>query len=141
MLRGYAGLAQVDRYHAYNILADPARAAGPVILQTCMTHWRCKFQHLPDSRFRNEALARIGKLYAIEKGTLSRAVDRNVSVDYNHGDGSYRRSSDTEPTAGGGEVSSTLKSIHLYVRKRIGEDVALWGIAGYGTGTLTLADQ
>ena len=64
-----------------------------------------------------------------------------AALAYNHGDGSYRHSSDTEPTAGGGDVSSTLTSIHPYVRKRIGEDVALWGIAGYGTGTLTLADQ
>ncbi len=64
-----------------------------------------------------------------------------AALAYNHGDGSYRHSSDMEPTAGGGKVSSTLTSIHPYVRKRIGEDVALWGIAGYGTGTLTLADR
>ena len=61
-----------------------------------------------------------------------------AALAFNHGDGSYRHSSDTEPTAGGGEVSSTLTSIHPYVRKRIGEDIALWGIVGYGTGTLTL---
>ena len=56
MLRDFAGLAQVDRYAAYNILADPARPAGPVTLQICMTHWRRKFHYLPESRFRNEAL-------------------------------------------------------------------------------------
>ena len=80
MLRGFAGLAQVDRYPAYNILADPARPAGPVFLQFCMTHWRRKFHHLPDSHFRNEAIARIGKLFAIEKGILFKHPDERLRV-------------------------------------------------------------
>ena len=59
-----------------------------------------------------------------------------AALAHNQGEGSYAHSD-----ANKGEVSSTLTSIHPYVRKRIGEDIALWGIAGYGTGTLTLADQ
>ena len=60
-----------------------------------------------------------------------------AALAHHRGDGSYAQHSHTNK----GEVSSTLTSIHPYVRKRIGEDIALWGIAGYGTGTLTLADQ
>ena len=59
-----------------------------------------------------------------------------AALAHNRGDGSY-----THTSANRGEVSSTLTSVHPYVRKRIGDDVMLWGIAGYGTGTLTLADQ
>ncbi len=80
MLRDFAGLAQVDRYAAYNILADPARPAGPVFLQFCMTHWRRKFHYLTESRFRNEALARIGKLFAIEKPILFKHPDERLRV-------------------------------------------------------------
>ena len=59
-----------------------------------------------------------------------------AALAHNRGDGSY-----TDTSANGGEVSSTLTSVHPYVRKRVGDDVMLWGILGYGTGTLTLADQ
>ena len=59
-----------------------------------------------------------------------------AALAHNRGDGSY-----THTSANGGEVSSTLTSVHPYVRKRVGDDVMLWGILGYGTGTLTLADQ
>ena len=59
-----------------------------------------------------------------------------AALAHNRGDGSY-----TDTNANRGEISSTLTSVHPYVRKRVGDDVMLWGILGYGTGTLTLPDQ
>ena len=46
-----------------------------------------------------------------------------AALAHNRGDGSY-----THTSANRGEVSSTLTSVHPYVRKRIGDDVMLWGI-------------
>ena len=45
-----------------------------------MTHWRRKFHYLTESRFRNEALARIGKLFAIEKPILFKPPDERLRV-------------------------------------------------------------
>lgn len=59
-----------------------------------------------------------------------------AALAHNRGDGSY-----THTSANRAEISSTLTSVHPYVRKRLGDDVMLWGILGYGTGTLTLADR
>lgn len=67
MLKTFSGLAQVDKYAAYNVLTDPVRPGGPVTLQFCHTHWRRQIHQLPGSRFRSAALLLFGKLFAIEK--------------------------------------------------------------------------
>ena len=64
-----------------------------------------------------------------------------VALAHNRGDGSHRHAGDAQTSIGGGEVGTTLTSIHPYVRRRIGDDLGVWGIAGYGTGTLTLDDR
>ena len=61
-----------------------------------------------------------------------------AAVAHSRGDGTYRHSSDVETSRGAGKVRSTLTSIHPYARVRTDDDVSLWAIAGYGTGTLTL---
>ena len=56
-----------------------------------------------------------------------------AALAHNRAGGSYRRSGDA-----GREVGTTLTSIHPYARRRVGDNLSVWGIAGYGTGTLTL---
>ena len=78
MLRDFSGLAQTDRYPAYNVLTDPARPGGAVRLQFCMAHWRRKFHHLPASRFRDAALQRIATLFAIEAPLQGKPPDQRL---------------------------------------------------------------
>ena len=48
------------------------------------------------------------------------------------GDGGYRSES------GHGAVSSTLTGLYPWMRQALGERISLWGVAGYGEGTLTV---
>ena len=48
------------------------------------------------------------------------------------GDGGYRSES------GRGTVSSTLTGLYPWVRQALGERISVWGVAGYGEGTLTV---
>jgi transposase len=66
LLKGFSGVLQVDGYAAYNELT---RAGGAVTLAFCWSHLRRKFYEIyagGNSPIATEALARIGKLYAIE---------------------------------------------------------------------------
>ena len=45
-LAGFSGVLQVDAYAAYNALADPARAGGPVTLAYCWSHVRRRFYEI-----------------------------------------------------------------------------------------------
>lgn len=45
-LAGFSGLLQIDGYGAYNRLADPNRAGGPVTLAACWAHLRRQFYEL-----------------------------------------------------------------------------------------------
>ena len=59
-----------------------------------------------------------------------------LAVAYSLGDGSY--------TMGGidaAELESTLTSFHPYVAYTLNERVKLWGMAGYGSGSLKLTQQ
>jgi transposase len=66
LLQGFSGVLQVDGYAAYNELT---RAGGAVTLAFCWSHLRRKFYEIyaqGKAPIATEALARIGKLYAIE---------------------------------------------------------------------------
>ena len=52
---------------------------------------------------------------------------------YSEGDGAY-----TEIDAGRGDVAGTLTSVHPYVAYALSERVKVWGLLGYGEGTLRL---
>lgn len=80
MLKTFSGLAQVDKYAAYNVLTDPVRPGGPVILQFCHTHWRRKAHQLPGSRFREAALLLFGNLFAIEKPIYGAPPEERLRV-------------------------------------------------------------
>ena len=77
-MRDFSGLAQTDRYPAYNVLTDPARPGEAVKLQFCMAHWRRKFHQLPASRFRDPALRRIGTLFALEAPIQGKPPDQRL---------------------------------------------------------------
>jgi hypothetical protein len=69
-LERFSGVVQVDAYAGYNILEKPDRPAGPIKLAFCWTHLRRRFYEFHKSTgspIANEAMERIGRLYAIEK--------------------------------------------------------------------------
>ena len=55
-----------------------------------------------------------------------------LMISHSRGEGGYRSPS------GGGEVSSTLTALFPYGRYAFTERVSVWGMAGYGEGTLAL---
>jgi transposase len=68
-LAGFSGVLQVDAYGAYNALADPTRAGGPVTLAYCWSHVRRRFYEIAqggNAPIAEQALARIAALYRIE---------------------------------------------------------------------------
>ena len=55
-----------------------------------------------------------------------------VILGHSIGDGGYHSES------GRGTVSSTLTGLYPWMRQTLGERISLWGVAGYGAGTLTV---
>ena len=56
-----------------------------------------------------------------------------IALAYSQGEGSF-----TQAEAPSGDLTSTLTSVHPYVGYAVGERVKLWGMVGYGTGSLEL---
>ena len=63
------------------------------------------------------------------------ALVAGLMVSHARGAGDYRS------PAGDGEVESTLTALFPYARIEASERLALWGMAGYGAGTLTLTPE
>ena len=59
-----------------------------------------------------------------------------MAMAYSMGDGLY-----THPKVAGGEVSSTLASLHPFARFEINERASVWGVLGYGSGELSLTPE
>ena len=57
-----------------------------------------------------------------------------VALAYSEGDGSF-----TQTEAPSGDITSTLTSVHPYVGYVLNDRVKLWGMVGYGSGSLELA--
>jgi hypothetical protein len=82
----FKGVLQVDGYAAYRSLADPRRGDAAVTLADCGSHCRRKFYDIAeagDAPIAEEALRRIGRLYAVEsdiRGTdpAARLAQRQV---------------------------------------------------------------
>ena len=72
--------------------------------------------------------AMLGADFTRELGTVG------LMLALSRGEGSYRGQ-------GEGTVESTLTGVYPYGRYEVNERVALWGVAGYGTGTLTLTPK
>ena len=58
-----------------------------------------------------------------------------LMVGHSRGEGGY------DATSGAGTVSSTLTGLYPWMRRDLGERLELWGVAGYGEGTLTLTPE
>ena len=56
-----------------------------------------------------------------------------VALAYSAGDGSF-----TQTEAPSGDITSTLTSVHPYVGYALSDRVKLWGMVGYGSGSLEL---
>ena len=63
------------------------------------------------------------------------ALLAGVVVSHSRGEGGYRSD------AGRGTIDSTLTALYPYGRYALSERLTVWGMAGYGEGTLTQADQ
>ena len=63
---------------------------------------------------------------------LRDAWTAGLLVSHSRGEGSYRG------VDAGGTVSSTLTGLYPYGRYMVNERLSVWGVAGYGEGTLTL---
>jgi len=59
-----------------------------------------------------------------------------AAVSYSVGEGAYGHE-----TAAGGDVTSSLASLHPYASYRFNERFSLWGVLGYGVGELTLQSE
>ena len=55
-----------------------------------------------------------------------------LMLSHSRGEGGYRSPD------GSGEVESTLTALFPYARYALSERVSVWGMAGYGEGTLTV---
>ena len=68
------------------------------------------------------------------RGSGAGGLTAGLLMAHSRGTGGYRG-------AGEGEVESTLSGVYPYGRFAVNERVSVWGIAGYGSGTLTLTPQ
>ena len=59
-----------------------------------------------------------------------------VALAHSEGEGAY-----THPEARGGEMTSTLTSLHPFARYEFNERTSVWGVVGYGVGGLTLTPE
>ena len=58
-----------------------------------------------------------------------------LALAHSRGDGAYRSSS------GAGEVEGTLTGLYPWGRYEVNDRLSVWGVAGYGAGTLTLTRE
>jgi len=82
-LAGFSGILQVDAYAAYNALADPARAGGPVTLAYCWSHVRRRFYEIAqggNAPIAEGALQRIAALYRLESMIRGQAPERRRTL-------------------------------------------------------------
>jgi hypothetical protein len=82
-LAGFNGVLQVDAYAAYNALADPARAGGPVTLAYCWSHVRRHFYEIAqggNAPIAEEALAHIAALSGIERTIRGQTPEQRRTV-------------------------------------------------------------
>ena len=63
------------------------------------------------------------------------ATAAGVMVSHSRGEGGYRS------PGGGGDVESTLTGLYPYGHHAVSDRLSLWGVAGYGKGSLTLTPE
>jgi transposase len=86
-LAGFTGILQVDGYAAYQTLADPGRAGGPVTLAYCWSHVRRRFYEIAqggNAPIAEAALQRINALYHVEAMIRGQAPEPRQAVRHEH---------------------------------------------------------
>ena len=78
--------------------------------------------------------ALLGADWARNPGSGSGAVSAGLIVGRSRGEGNYRGASD-------GTVRSTLTGVYPWGTYALSERLSVWGLAGYGEGTLTLREE
>jgi transposase len=84
---GFKGILQVDGYAAYQTLADPGRAGGPVTLAYCWSHVRRRFYEIAqggNAAIAEAALQRISVLYHVEAMIRGQAPEQRQAVRHEH---------------------------------------------------------
>lgn len=82
-LARFNGILQVDGYAAYQALADPRRAGGPVMLAYCWSHVRRRFYEIAqggNAPIAEAALQRINALYHVEARIRGHAPEQRQAV-------------------------------------------------------------
>jgi transposase len=82
-LAGFRGILQVDGYAAYQALAAPGRAGGPVTLAYCWSHVRRRFYEIAqggNAPIAEAALQRINALYHVETMIRGHAPEQRQAV-------------------------------------------------------------
>ncbi len=82
-LGSFQGVLQVDGYAGYDKLARPGRAAGAIKLAYCLAHARREFFDVhkqTQDAAAEEALRRIGEVYAIEARIRGNTASERVAV-------------------------------------------------------------
>ena len=64
-----------------------------------------------------------------------------VAISMSEGSGKYQPISESGPVPRRGDIESSLVGVYPYASFRMSERVSLWGLAGYGTGGLTLTSD
>ena len=64
-----------------------------------------------------------------------------AALSHGAGEGTFAFAPAPDSTPAEGTVESTLTSVYPYVRARLNERVSMWGIVGYGQGTLALSEE
>lgn len=83
LLGGYRGILQCDGHAGYKTLAAPATGPGPAVVAFCWSHARRQFYDLAlkaKAPIAEEALRRIGALYAIEAEIRGTSPERRLAV-------------------------------------------------------------
>ena len=75
-------------------------------------------------------------------GTLGVDIERDrlvagVAVSHSEGDGEFNDSATGER----GGIESSLTAVHPYLRYEVNERLSVWGLLGYGTGSLSLSRE
>ena len=78
----------------------------------------------------------LGADWTRDPGSGSGAWTAGLMVSHARGEGGYRGGD-----GNGGEVESDLTGVYPYGRYALNERVTLWGVAGYGAGSLTLTPK
>jgi transposase len=86
-LAGFSGILQVDGYAAYQTLADPGRAGGPVTLAYCWSHVRRRFYEIAqggNAPIAEGALQRINVLYHVEAVIRGQVPQQRQAIRHEH---------------------------------------------------------